>query len=99
MLEKHKKPTGDPTCPPFVKLAKSIQYDIEKRISARTMDDEAEGDDEEGEEDQDQESDDDDDVSQLGGINADPESNENSQPQVPNTTLTLPPRAPTLQHS
>jgi hypothetical protein len=38
-LKNVKKPTGDPTCPPNVKRAKRIQYQIESKISVATMDD------------------------------------------------------------
>lgn len=50
-LRNVRKPTGDPTIPHFVKVAKHIQRDIEQRISTLTVDDEEELDDDEGEDD------------------------------------------------
>ena len=36
-LKGHKKPTGDPTCPPQVVRAKRIQRDMESRMAVQTL--------------------------------------------------------------
>ena len=93
-LKNTRKPTGDPTCPPLVKLAKNIQWDIEHRISARTLDDEEDHD---GEEEKAEEEDDDYEADPENSCLLPREDNENIESSAlpPSEPITKTPRPKT----